>query len=188
MRNMQIILFLSILISSHIISQKIHSSIDSSKADKSECNISNCPYPNGVCYKNSCICSEMFYTYKDNTASNQQYCNYDRKNHIYAVLLEFFFGIGIGHIYARNYFLGFYKILFWFTIYLFNWGTKCNGNCNFSCNSENQNIQSQTLHKTSRRMVYVSFRLILILIAWYLFDLIMYGANIYTDGNGEKLI
>jgi len=113
------------------------------------------------------------------------------------MFLEFIFMVGIGHIYARNYFLGFYKLLVCFTMFTFYNASKCKGDCTFSEKNEGQSTESNIAHdpkpsccqdRTSKRLEYVSDILTKILIAWYVFDLVCYGANIYTDGNGQELI
>jgi len=114
-----------------------------------------------------------------------------------AMFLEFFFMFGVGHVYARNYFLGFYKFLVIFTMLSFHYASMCKGNCTYSKNSEERNTESNITHdskcsscqdRTAKRLEYISDVLMKIIIAWYLFDLVCYGANIYTDGNGEELI
>jgi hypothetical protein len=68
-----------------------------------KCSPSNCPPLQGICEKNVCICSKNFKTV------NNQYiksyginCNYQIKYKLIAFLLELFFPIGVGHIYAEK--------------------------------------------------------------------------------------
>jgi hypothetical protein len=133
------------------------------------CNQFNCK--EGNCFDNLCVCDYGYTTLK-NSPTNIQ-CDYKKKERIIAVLLEFFFPIGIGHFYVGKYFTGLLKLSL-FVIILLSIST---GIC-FSYYSKNSVIAPFFILCLST----------LIFVIWYLVDIVKFSFGYYLDGNGIELI
>jgi hypothetical protein len=125
----------------------------------------------GECTDGVCVCNYGYTTLKHSNSYMQ--CDYKRKERIVAVLLEFFFPIGIGHFYVGNYFLGILKLSL-FIVILISIST---GIC-FSYYSKNSVLAP----------FFVLCLSILLFIIWYLIDLVKFTFGLYLDGHKEKLL
>ena len=133
-----------------------------------KCGANNCANDKGICYLDKCFCYKDYESIK----SSDIYCNYARKNHFVALLLEFFFPFGAGHLYTESYLISglklLYSVLLIFFFYLY-----------YNSNVETNNIKK---HILVFMIVFYLFCLSLYLI-WNIIDWILFGFNIYKDGN-----
>jgi hypothetical protein len=140
-----------------------------------KCSPSNCPPLQGICEKNVCICSKNFKTV------NNQYiksyginCNYQIKYKLIAFLLELFFPIGVGHIYAEKTNMAILK----FTLFVIFILSFCGELC---C------LKS----KINNSVICLSFIFLLNFFAWIsiqIIDIVSYGLGYYNDGNAVPFI
>ena len=72
----------------------------------------NCPFNQGICTGGTCECLDGYHTFFDPkfAQTEQIYCNYKKKHHLIALVLELILP-GIGHFYVAHYFLGLIKLL-----------------------------------------------------------------------------
>jgi hypothetical protein len=146
-------------------------------SDLLSCGNNKCSKYNSVCLlvedSFSCVCNEGFTTYPE---TNNEKCNYSKKSQLTAFLLELFITYGAGHIYSENYKYGIPKLFFWlFSYYLF--------------------IALRMIVKNSEEnpslsliVVIAAFFFCFGMLTWHIVDLVLYGMNIYSDGNGIDLI
>ena len=127
----------------------------------------SCNY-HGVCnrYNTGCICNDGYVTHDFPDVQ----CNYEQKEQLTAFLLSFFLGIfAAGQWYVGNYALAAPKL----AIGLIN----C---CVFgsSKTSDDDGKEKKTFCATL---------FFLVVFAWWLADVIIFGINDYTDGDGVDL-
>jgi hypothetical protein len=155
--------------------KEIISLIDSPTDNKShsKCNYQNCPLLQGVCYEDNCICAYGFKTFiKKNDP--EIYCNYKQKSRMTAFFLEFFFPIGLGHLYAGKITLALIK----FGLFILFFIGLCGELMCIKLNLGNLVLCS-------------AFTLLVDMCLWVTFqfvDLICYALGYYSDGNGVPMI
>ncbi len=84
---------------------------------ESNCTLSNCGPRNGFCIdEHTCQCHVGYANFKPVTRTYAQeperYCTYEQGSQLVAFLLEFFFPIGVGHLYAGRIVNGIIKMCF----------------------------------------------------------------------------
>jgi hypothetical protein len=141
------------------------------------CGNFTCTKDQGICMyrteNTTCDCFPDFSTYP---IDNENKCNYMRKKQYVAFLLELCLTYGAGHLYTENYQLAVPKLFFWIVSY-----------CLFIVlrmiikSNEDSTAASLIVALTS-------YLFCACMICWQIADLALFGMNIYTDGNGEKLI
>ena len=124
-----------------------------------------------------CVCTKEYAIPGDPKYESK--CEYKRKRQLVAFLLELFVGFGAGHFYVGNYLIASLKLVaFLFGIYiicLFPLTAKCCGDC---CDSDCIVV-----------LISLFFFLCSVGLAfWFIWDLVYYGKNKYTDGKGVKLL
>lgn len=149
----------------------------------------------------NCICEEG---YTDLDSSQYVKCCYKRKSQLIAFLLEFVLGFGVGHFYIGNNQIGFLK--------LFGCLTFCCSCCTIAfcfCYKEenpkrNISLEVQTLsvnvnlgndNKISRTIQPLKIKIfniimlfsIYALLIWHCVDVVLFGLNLFNDGNGIAL-
>ncbi len=137
------------------------------------CGAINCNAERGVCYMNTCYCFNGFTSLKGRDA----YCDYKMKNHYVALLLEFFFPFGAGHFYAENYLLGSLKLAFVLFLIIsiclfYNYFT-----------GDVSNIKTNKLIYLINTFLFC----LAVYLVWNLVDLLLFGLNIYKDGNNINM-
>ena len=143
----------------------------------SQCNSLNCPPLRGLCSNNICVCQEGFATVNNYYIKNNGiFCNYSLKSRFIAFALEFFFPFGAGHFYSGKTILACLKLGF-FVLLIFS------SICALCLNAMNES-SSKTGTIILTLIILIS---ILGIILMQIFDLIAYGAGIYSDGNGVAL-
>ena len=143
-------------------------------SNSSKCQIAICNSDRGTCYWDKCICFQGYTSLK----KTKFYCDYKMKNHIIALLLEFFFHFGAGYLYIENYKIsGFKCIYFVFLIlvfYLFY----------YFFNGKINDIQK---HRLVFLLICYLFCLAIYFL-WNIVDWILFLSNILKDGNNIKMI
>ena len=143
----------------------------------SACDSLNCPPLRGLCSNNICVCQEGFATVNNYYIKNNGiFCNYSLKSRFIAFALEFFFPFGAGHFYSGKTILACIKLGF-FVLLIFS------SICALCLNAMNES-SSKTGTIILTLIILIS---ILGIILMQIFDLIAYGAGIYSDGNGVAL-
>jgi hypothetical protein len=155
--------------------KEIISFIDSSLDNKikNKCNYENCPLLQGVCYEDNCLCSYGFKTYMK-TNDPVIYCNYKQRSRMTAFFLEFFFPIGLGHLYAGKITLALIKFGLFIGFFIGLCGELMCIKLNFE-----------------KLVVCSAFTLLADMCLWIsiqLVDLVCYALGYYSDGNGVQLI
>ena len=139
---------------------------------------------------------------------NDVRCCYEQKKQIMAFLLEMFTGMGIGHFYLENYFLGFFKLCFNVFMYVViccgiliicnnekdeenfvnNNNNNLNNNVNNNENNNNNNIvdlnESKKIYKMLFYIILICFCLLFL---FYFIDLLLLGIGFHTDGYNQPL-
>ncbi|MCQ2817044.1 MAG: hypothetical protein MJ252_07245 [archaeon] len=135
------------------------------------CNYSNCPPLQGVCFNNQCICGKGYATVNNEYInSNGISCNYKTKSQFIAFLLEFFFPIGVGHLYSERTLMASIK----FGIFVFFLIGFCSELC----------LLKTAMNKC---IICLSIFFILDIIIWFgiqLVDLCGFALGFYKDGHG----
>lgn len=135
------------------------------------CNYSNCPLFQGVCYEEKCICG---YGFTSVESQPMIYCNYRQKKRMVAFFLEFFFPLGVGHLYAGKTIMAIIK----FTMFIFFFCGLCGELCCISLNINKWQVCS-------------AFVILIDLALWFglqIVDVVCYAFGFYNDGNGVKMI
>lgn len=126
---------------------------------------------NGYCKdKNTCVCKPGF---AQGPSSDSKLCAYRLKRQMTAFLLELFLVVGVGHFYSGRYVFGGLKLLFIFSIMLFDLLVK------YFFRSDKYMIQ-----RGYNAVIYVLYFSV---IFWQVFDVVMFGINRYSDGNDMPL-
>ena len=139
---------------------------------------------------------------------NDVRCCYEQKKQMMAFLLEMFTGMGIGHFYLENYFLGFFKLCFNVFMYVViccgiliicnnekdeenfvnNNNNNLNNNVNNNENNNNNNIvdlnESKKIYKMLFYIILICFCLLFL---FYFIDLLLLGIGFHTDGYNQPL-
>jgi hypothetical protein len=72
-----------------------------------DCNFNTCNFPNLCFNKTICQCQKGYYDILNDTKK----CNYEQKNKMIFIWLEYFFNLGIGHILSGNIIKGIIKFI-----------------------------------------------------------------------------
>jgi hypothetical protein len=152
---------------------------DMSKQDNDiNCGNYLCSYGKGECYNNNtnllCICKDQFSTLPNSNSTTL--CDYKRKKQAIAFILESIVTYGAGHFYCENYQFAVPKLFFWVISYCLFIFLK-----NVAKSGEQQNTTVFVVSLIACLFLTVMF-------AWQLADMIMYGMNLYKDGNGIELL
>ena len=139
---------------------------------------------------------------------NDVRCCYEQKKQIMAFLLEMFTGMGIGHFYLENYFLGFFKLCFNVFMYIViccgiliicnnekdeenfvnNNNNNLNNNVNNNENNNNNNIVDLNESKKIYKMLFYTILICFcLLFLFYFIDLLLLGIGFHTDGYNQPL-
>jgi hypothetical protein len=143
-----------------------------------QCGNFSCIENQGYCFSDvgstnsTCVCEENYATYPQNETLM---CNYEKKSHVKALILELFIPYGAGHFYTKNYQFAVPKMFFFIV-----------GYCLF--------IVLRTIYKSAEDNNTTGLVISLIamvfctgMVSWQLADLVMYGLSFYKDGNGIEL-
>jgi hypothetical protein len=159
---------------------------------------------NGICYvdifsyynvtntnrNTSCICNVGWISVEGYDVS----CCYQQKQQAIAFLLEFIFGFGAGHWYVGNKTRGLIKTIFSSTLCAVICATsffmlyKLADYESISLD-EKKYESSNVIKKKNRNIVPVLLMVgsIICYFIWQLIDVVLFGINHYTDGNGQQL-
>ena len=147
---------------------------------------------------------------------NDVRCCYEQKKQMMAFLLEMFTGMGIGHFYLENYFLGFFKLCFNVFMYIviccgiliicnnekdeeniINNNINVNGiminnlnNLNNENNNNNKNDNNNNdleNKKIYQKLFYIILICFILLFLFYFIDLLLLGIGFHTDGYNQPL-
>lgn len=126
----------------------------------------------------TCVCHEGYHSLD----SDDIKCCYKKKSQFYAFILEFLIGFGLGHLYCGNHTL--------FLLKLFGASILCCNCCLISicfCNTDDTSSEEKPTP-----IKYQIFNFLLIFsffayIIWQCTDGVMYGLNMFKDGNGVDL-
>ncbi|MCQ2817334.1 MAG: hypothetical protein MJ252_08730 [archaeon] len=139
------------------------------------CTVGNCPPLQGYCFNDKCMCARNYMTVSNEYISNKAgiNCNYKTKSKFIAFILEFFFPIGVGHLYTENITFAIIKFsLFAFFIFAFCFQLCC-------------------LKKPiGKCLIAISILFILDFASWLVLqiaDITGYALGLYKDGNGVPL-
>jgi len=173
-------------------------------------------------YSTHCYCHYGYSTYNvkekiddiDPTSNNdlndiinldEMRCCYEQKKQIMAFLLEMFTGIGIGHFYLGNLFLGFFKLCCNIFLYIIlccgtliicnnenmdeniDHYTVINNNQNHNNNNNENYLQEQENKKVYNKLFYIIILCSILLFSIYFIDLLLLGIGFHTDGYGQPL-
>lgn len=139
-----------------------------------DCNLIDCPTHHGTCKNhNLCKCNNGYLDVSRIPRLNKEYslkfgnyCNYEQKQQIIALVFEVFFPIGLGHFYLRRTAVGLIKMVVGIISYLcFLQGLETNKKLNF----------------------YLYFIIASTYFVFHVFDLVLIGMNYYLDGNGLRV-
>ena len=140
------------------------------------CGDFTCTYNQGICVQSTinstCICIIHLQSYPSN---NTIQCDYPRKKQLTAFLLELFLTYGAGHFYTGNIQFAVPKLFFWVVSY-----------CLFivlrivSKSNEDNNT-------TSLIIMLLACMFCVGMLTWQIADVVLYGLNKYSDGNGIEL-
>ena len=119
-----------------------------------------------------CICKEEYATEPFERDDNR--CNYKRKKQLIVFILEII-GFGIGHIYANNYLIGIFKLIYWLI------------SITFCVLMRKEYVKRGDNDERVIIITFISFLLNVGLIIWYAYDLASIGMGNYLDGNGIDL-
>ena len=152
-----------------------------SEVDLSVCNMESCPHKKGICYQNICLCHEGYLTVDPGQIESygKTFCDYIQRRHYVALLLEFFLPIGIGHLYARKIRLAIAKFIFALIL---------GGLVLYNRWAVNKIMSDLTFKPNIGRNILLQMVLSFGYSIFNLTDLICYGFNLYSDGNGLPLI
>ena len=149
---------------------------------QSGCNAQNCPLPYAYCTSGTnCHCSSGFANFRlaSTNPTNNLPCQYTQKKQLVAFLLEFFFPFGVGHFYSQRTVIGILKLLFIVA-------TPCLFCCLLCCGLFSMDsLSSQKVFSTLSATLGLIYTIGLF--AWVIVDLVFFGLNKYTDGNGVPL-
>ncbi len=137
-------------------------------------NLTNYISPN-VTFLERCICMEGFATILGDIVS----CCYEMKSQRIAFLLQFFVNFGAAEFYIGQYLTGMIKLCCHIFMCYFCFMYLC---CVFF---KDDYDEEQTFLKKILSILLISF--ILIYIIWWFVDLISFGLNTKSDGNGQDL-
>lgn len=143
-----------------------------------KCDATSCNLNFGTCSSNSiCKCKIGYASAPSYT--NGIACSYEQKKQLTAFLLEIFI-MGAGHLYRGAVLVGILKIFF---IVLFPFVLLCLVFMGIIIDSD---IKTQNCFLISSIVVFGLYTLSIII--WYFYDIINFGINSYTDGNGIPLL
>lgn len=146
-----------------------------SKAENINCNRNNCNLPYGSCTDdNTCTCTNDYANYN---SSKNFYCQYRRKKQLTSFMLEFFLSMGIGHLYCGKIVEGIIKLIIMIIPAVI-------GLILCFCNTM---ISKDTSTCVGLITMIVFCTFLCTGLAWQLADVILFGLNKYTDGNGVSL-
>lgn len=135
---------------------------------------SSCSF-NGHCINSThCICNELYTTVLNSTTQNFQ-CNYNQRSKQTAFLISLFLGpTGMEHLYIGNYSLAILKLIIPFCLIIL-------GTIVFIFGKKKENLKAVILGKV------FEFSATIIIIIWWVIDLVLIACNIYNDENNISL-
>lgn len=144
--------------------------------EKENITIGNCTFNtcfNGFCNTTKfCICDDGFDTFPSN---NTIACNYSKYKVKVAFYLEFFLPFGIGHLYSERNEFGIFKIFLFIVsvamliIYVII-------------------AKKKNSSETTELVIALNtFLIVPLYLMWHIIDIVLFGVNGYTDGNGISL-
>lgn len=144
-----------------------------------KCSLSNCSPPNFCIDATTCRCGEGRANFSQEGEKLKVFCEYKQKKQVVALLLEFFLALGVGHFYCGRTVFGIIKL----SVTLFPF-CLC---CFMLCGSKLfESAQSGAILIASV-FECLSCCFILAVFVWWIVDIIMFGMNMYKDGNGVPL-
>lgn len=141
------------------------------------CGVKYCLINQSSCISSTrsiCHCDDFYETYP-NDEENIYQCNYTRKKQIIAFCLELVLMCGSGHLYIGNFYMAVPKfLLFMLGIILV-----------LSLRYYNKDKEED--NPTSMKIALAGCVVFCLMLAWELFDIIMFAFNKYKDSNGVTL-
>lgn len=142
-----------------------------------KCGDEYCISGKGECYQDNlktlCLCYEEYGTFPKDSLIR---CNYLKRSKIKAFLLELFLSFGSGHFYCKNFKMAIPKFFFWFLSYYGFIILKALRKADETNNRLNNYIRLSAV------------LVLIIMLAWQIVDIILFGMNYNLDGNGIELI
>ena len=143
------------------------------------CNAQTCPLPFAYCSTpQNCHCSAGYAHVVQVSGTSPivtQPCQYTQKKQLVAFLLEFFFPFGVGHLYSQRTLNGVLKLCF---VLLTPCLMCCLTICGLSISEKMGGVAVMALGVLYSLGTF----------AWLITDLILFGINKYSDGNGVPLM
>ena len=165
----------------------------------------NCPNGQGFCKAGSCVCEKNFWTLPDKDQLNPIYCNYQRHNHFYLLLFEFFIPTS-GHFIAGKYYFAIFKLILLFIpllscvfgyISFYNeegrakkqdiTNDQIDNNSEGDNNLHMANKEEKNLSLSVYLPVVITFISLSLFVLMHIVDIICYLIPFYNDGNGVPL-
>ena len=127
-----------------------------------------------VYYYEPCICNEGYSSLPNDLIK----CCYEQKDQLYGFLLEFFIGFGTGHFYINQYQLAVAKLVcnLFFCCYCYIVAL-----CIYV---KDDNKETSLIQKVFNSILILN---IVAFVVWWFVDVIMFGFNMYSDGNNVPL-
>jgi len=145
-----------------------------------QCGVYQCVNNAGKCINfmmSNCTCLPEYDTFPVTSIIR---CNYEKKMQKTAFLLELFLSYGSGHFYINNSKMAIPKFLFWFTGYYLFIILRV-----IYKQKEDEDPDKNTFATVS---IILGFIFLILMVIWQIVDLVMFGLNKYTDGNGIDLL
>ena len=176
---------------------------------KSQCiQGNNCPNNQGFCMNGECICTNNYWTLKNNNPTSPIiYCNYKRISSTLILIAEFFIP-SLGHFLAGKYIMGIIKLSLLLIIpilsliigFSFYYKDSTHGEeykkieLSRDNNEENDNNlhianrEEKKVKKSTLLPVIICFVSLSLFLLMHIFDLICYLFSFYNDGYGAPLV
>lgn len=139
------------------------------------CGEKYCLTNQGTCIsitRSTCNCNDFFETYPED---NVYQCNYEKKKQIIAFCLELVLMCGTGHLYIGNYYIAIPKfLLFMIGILLIVF-------------LRYYNRDKEEENPVSMKIALAGCIVFCLMLAWEIFDIIMFAFNKYQDSKGVSL-
>lgn len=137
-----------------------------------QCGKESCIDGNSRCNGNYCECHPDYWSKKD----DKEKCNYKRRKQSIYLILEAIPSFGVGHIYARRYVLGGFKMAYWLL------------SCVFLILMRYYSEKRNKYDETALKHAFISCILTIGMIVWWIVDFILILLCRYRDGNNIDLL
>jgi hypothetical protein len=174
--------------------------IGKSKSDMLNCTEYTCDDKRAICigFQNAtCLCSNQYDTFPED---NLEMCNYVKKSQLTAFLLETFVTFGIGHFYSERYVNAVFKCIVWIIGIILLICLRYHNKDNIGeseadddqelqqSDKENEKDNVENLNSNTLIISLLGCFVTVIIIVWLITDIVMFGLNLYLDGNGVELV